>query len=440
MIEKGTSKDLKLIYTPSGENNCWGDDSEIFISYTSSKVTIYHNGIPLAAGSEHKFFKKNVGDGTLTITANTESASWGDIGITVKGTPISNVGSCNNNGSGSTSGHKHNTTAPTTFNVVVYTITMSVQEKPWGGTWGTVEDQGSRSVNGETRQWYHLWKENENAIKANLIPSCLEEVVTDASFGNLGVSEGFIENLPLWKRISDSGLKEGITPTAFVGDVALPGTKAPKIDIMVNDILSIVWVPVDGGANKINLGSNPSDNGGGMRCFPEKDSPNANSVNSQINAKVTLVAPVPTDMWGTVHLAWFDPDNPLGPAAGGGAANTIHDNYGNIKFADPAMSTLTFKTATDTRYQSATMEFSDSSSNYSAHAGDNYIVAVHPNPGAAENYRFKMMVSHWSIRTTTACGRIWRKKSCEPRCSPSGGRFMWSVIPCHFRCLQVCQT
>jgi len=25
VIEKDTSKNLKLIYTPSGENNCWGD-------------------------------------------------------------------------------------------------------------------------------------------------------------------------------------------------------------------------------------------------------------------------------------------------------------------------------------------------------------------------------------------------------------------------------
>ena len=47
---------------------------------------------------------------------------------------------------------------------------IQTEEKPWGGNWSNPEDKGTRSVNGKNQQWYHLWSENENVVRAVLTP------------------------------------------------------------------------------------------------------------------------------------------------------------------------------------------------------------------------------------------------------------------------------
>ena len=193
------------------------------------------------------FHKKDLDDGELTITANDVSANWDEVAITVKGTPISGAGSCSNHGSANGSVHQHETTDPTTFNIVVYAITISAQEKPWGGPWGTVEDQGSRSVDGETRQWYHLWKVNENAIKAEVEPPFLAQEVTNTTFVGLATTDfepserAPAQTVPAWQEIlSGVDLYPGVTANAVAFGVELKGTQN-KYDIMVNDIVETEW-------------------------------------------------------------------------------------------------------------------------------------------------------------------------------------------------------
>ena len=92
-------------------------------------------------------------------------------------------------------------------------------------------------------------------------------------------------------------------------------------------------------------------------------------------------------MKGTLHLDWFDPANPIGslvePTTNG---HGTRDNYGSITLAP---TTLEFTSADNgVKHVLCTFEY-DANTKKSAHAGDNYIVAVHPNEGCVEKYRFE---------------------------------------------------
>ena len=300
-----------------------------------------------------------------------------------------------------------------------YRILIEANEQPWGGTWGVVEDKGTLSVDlGSTlttRPWYHLWSENASAVRVKTTPDWLEWTVTNVFYSHsildatgFSAGEGPVLspvagsiNLPdamKWKKVTENigtylKVKPTITVTAPGGVIELTGNLTPS-DIVVNKIAKVEWTPIDGSTNKIKLGTNPTDNGSGERCFPEKDSPDG-TVNDQIDAKVSLTLPVPPNMWGTVHLAWFDPKNPKGSlktlTSGNNKANTIRDNHGTVQFVNSP--TLTFQTATNVQYLPARLKFvKDPVTNpsaYAAHAGDNYIVAAHPNSGVANKYRFQ---------------------------------------------------
>ena len=68
------------------------------------------------------------------------------------------------------------------ISLTAYRIGIEVQEKPWGGEWGTPEDNGARTIYDKDRPWYHLWTVNENAIRATVQPQCLVDMVEDTSF------------------------------------------------------------------------------------------------------------------------------------------------------------------------------------------------------------------------------------------------------------------
>ena len=153
----------------------------------------------------------------------------------------------------------------------------------------------------------------------------------------------------------------------------VPSAKQPKV--AVTAIQSVVW---DQGQDCwIRFEDDPLN--GGKRCFPEENV--YGTLNNTLYAKVTLAQQIPVGMEGTVYIAWFDPDNPIGstitPSSYG--ANTVRDNHGSITLNKTK---LTFNTQQGTLVQSALATFP------SAHAGDNYIIAAHPNAGIPNTFRF----------------------------------------------------
>jgi len=223
------------------------------------------------------------------------------------------------------------------------------------GDWNVPEDKGTRLVNGKTHQWYHLWQENDNAIRAIIEPVCLAPHVSDTCFCNLSTDNFATPSTPLpmdntkapWKKVTASTDEYSSIKTSVYfgsgscGGGCTSGTPVP-VDTMLNAIQSVVWETVEGleSGGAIKLGDNPNDDG--KCCFPEKDAPNG-TLHNEINIKVMLNAAIPPPMKGTLHLAWFDPDNPIGslvePTTNG---DGTRDNYGSITLAP---TTLEFTSA-----------------------------------------------------------------------------------------------
>ena len=132
--------------------------------------------------------------------------------------------------------------------------------------------------------------------------------------------------------------------------------------------------------------------GGGQRCFPEKDL--SGNLNNLIAVGVSLLAAIPAGMTGTVHLAWFDPNNPKGSTKTPGSnwANTVRDNHGVISFV--TSSTLAFTGGVITMF--ATMKIDP------AHAGDNYIVTAHPREGIQVNRNWRLHTDGKTVEYPTA--------------------------------------
>ena len=109
----------------------------------------------------------------------------------------------------------------------------------------------------------------------------------------------------------------------------------------------------------------------------------------KVEARITVSQTIPDDMWGNVYVAWFDPDNPQGstktPATNGPGTR---DNHGSIKISDNNPC-VTFDA--NTNHKGRGFQFIPISGGvgHAAHAGDNYIVAAHPNSGVANKYRFQ---------------------------------------------------
>ena len=125
------------------------------------------------------------------------------------------------------------------------------------------------------------------------------------------------------------------------------------------------------------------------RCPPEQASPSS-PIYDEVDARVTLTYAIPAGMTGTVHIDWFDPDNPRGstivPNHNGLGKR---DNHGSIKSSDNN-NCVTFKVG-DGLYKnkgfeiiSAPADPNDPASAIYPHAGDNYIVAAHPNAGVVQ--------------------------------------------------------
>jgi len=128
----------------------------------------------------------------LYLIADTASHTWNTIWVGADAYPHSGSStSCSASSAHSSLYHDND-------RGTAYTIGIAVMEKPWGAPfcngsegssgsystsggsctdycngWDSPEDQGTRPINGETRRWYHLWDENDNAIRAKVEPDDL---------------------------------------------------------------------------------------------------------------------------------------------------------------------------------------------------------------------------------------------------------------------------
>ena len=149
----------------------------------------------------------------------------------------------------------------------------------------------------------------------------------------------------------------------------------------------------------VQLGTNPVDNGGGLRCFPEQSEPGGD-VHNEILAVVTLTAPVPSGMMASIHQKCVDPDNKLGFGgdpndtldASGNTVPVPNDNYGNASY----WPNITILGGDNFGVSLVTIT--------SAHAGNNYKMAVHPNNGVLAKGIFAndaVTFGIWDTPTTT---------------------------------------
>ena len=184
--------------------------------------------------------------------------------------------------------------------------------------------------------------------------------------------------------------------------------------IGVEDVESIIWETIDGDTNAIQLGDNPMANGGEKRCFPERDAPEGN-LNNELYAKVSLAAPIPEGMEGTVFLRRFDPDNPLEidntdpenddekrPDDNNGTGGFVSVGSGGTESIVPA-GMLTFNE--EESEKTVLFRFSP------AHAGDNFVVAAHPNNGITNKYVFETLAQQTATGVGTAGRTLLYPKS-----------------------------
>ena len=206
---------------------------------------------------------------------------------------------------------------------------------------------------------------------------------------------------------SGSGSGSGSGSTSYYTcpcecSAALPGplqVTQNAVDVVVNNIASVTWEPVDGWEeNKIRL----AGYGTGQRCFPEKRFP-SDGVNDKINVRVALALAIPQDMHCDVYLKLFDPDNPLDidkndwPALGSLLATqgNPNDNWGEYEIPYFGTDKTEFIEGEGDPKLHTVMEFNSGEQMLrktihiiSAHAGNDYIVAAHPNEDVTEKYIF----------------------------------------------------
>ncbi|MGN0911665.1 MAG: hypothetical protein ACI4NV_09680, partial [Thermoguttaceae bacterium] len=122
-----------------------------------------------------------------------------------------------------------------------------------------------------------------------------------------------------------------------------------------------------------------SDGSNGYKAFVEQPlNTSTGALNPEKNiatARVTLAVQLPVGMTATVYVDWFDPDNPIDSTiTASGYGKGKRDNHGTI--SQISSNVLTFDAQTNTRLLTLTID--------GGYAGDNYILAAHPNFGVME--------------------------------------------------------
>ena len=129
-----------------------------------------------------------------------------------------------------------------------------------------------------------------------------------------------------------------------------------------------------------------------------------------VRVKVELGAAVPEGMTGTLHLAWYDPNDTLANVSSNPPTYMGHgarDNAASLSAAGGNLPGFTLEFATDgptetsDSVQKAYLAIDD------ARYGDNFIVVAHPNEGIAETFEFRANDSQQLVLMRPANTGLW---------------------------------
>jgi hypothetical protein len=325
-------------------------------------------------------------------------------------------------------------TCAMTFNIYTVSVTgFTVEERAWGeGTgengWHTVEDVGA--------DWAVLWQENEyrwtpivsgipedyivyvewhavawaNRDSAGLTTSGQNKTLFATGGTSCGLGSG--DNCGTGDPDPDDYRATG-TPS-ITGEVAIipvvqfdteelhhytsgsaklhwtnksPTEDRPKLGVTA--IASVEWLTRQNSETRNPGTSTAADlakletDSDGYRTFPEQTSPTSPNYD-KVEVRVTLVEAIPSGMTGSVYFKIFDPKNVQAITNPTVFLPNPDDNYGAMECSDGNYC-MTF-TSADSQYNG--FYKAKGFQITSAHAGDNYIVATHPNAAGVAAYRF----------------------------------------------------
>ena len=296
--------------------------------------------------------------------------------------------------------------------VGVVEVKLVVEEKVWGPNWlnptagWAIPEDRDVASDPDPPLWYVLWTTDQHKYKVTVNPTDVVSGVTingpagSVTNPSAGVWEKIITS-PSVARHSD--LKAIVSFTGG-GSIA-----SDPVDVSIHAIQSIQWLSRS--ASGTRGAGTPAEahlakleaHGGAYRTFPEKTEPSPTSPNyDKAEARVTITPAIPTDMEGTVHVALFDPNNPIGsteiPTTDG---HGVRDNHGSMSVSD-GNNVVTLNAGETIKSKGFAIS--------PAHAGDNYIVAVHPKAGIASQYVF---VDEQHHNTSNYYGTIGQTLLCQ---------------------------
>ena len=311
-------------------------------------------------------------------------------------------------------------------------IGYQVVEKTYGSNiWNSVYDSGGFESNSSDAPWMMLWHENQYRWKPifenNVAPqnyqingvyfSSRDKETTDpylgfagnsytpaptsggASIGNLPESDwpyaigtpAYYGEKDIDVTVSISGFNLHQQGTFYIGynsctlDLNHSNSATQQQQrVALNRVYNVSWKAVDSN-NAIRLGEDPNDNTQ-YRCFPEKYFPDSLLPHHQTNVSVRIFSQIPTGMHGTVFANYFDPLNRYGSDKeivasylnGVRKYSGSRDNNGSVTALNEnecALELVFTNSDTNSGKTQKTFSFTFEVAN----AGDNYIIAVHPN-------------------------------------------------------------
>jgi len=259
----------------TSEGECWNDDSTIVFNYSGAQL-YFEDDEPVVAGESYPF----TGELSLYLIATNPSNLNG---VFVGATAYTNCNLWSSSGSTSTSGGSstniHYCNPPHCSSsdwATAYSICIEVLEKEWGTEYDCECDcssggscnfdpnyeppynwyppeSGMFDINGEELECYVLWKENDYAIRASIVPQWLADGAVDSSFDYIPTEEfGESESppsenaKPRWKKIITVGKYIGVVATVTVattsGEVSLTDTKNPANFVPGEYLPVTIWI------------------------------------------------------------------------------------------------------------------------------------------------------------------------------------------------------
>ncbi len=307
---------------------------------------------------------------------------------------------------------------PVSWTVLMHVVAVegyTVQEQAWGETtWDAPEDQGD--------DWALLWRSNDYRWLAK---TTFDGLVTAAywTFAMMTVDSSRDRwAYDMTKSLGDIPVDPIVTfggdtlyfQTLNVAHVGLKHADAPSAEqrqIAMTEIESLEWeevawsreVEIEAHATSTGLAKLQKVGDEDYRVYPAygKLDPEGNPVepfqpadHNTVRVKVELAAGIPENMEGTLHLAWYDPDNTLANVPAAPPAKNGHgqrDNADGVELVEAGEPLPGFELTFTTAGVSPNSDWIQKSylAIPKARYGDNFIVAVHPNKVIVTQYEFR---------------------------------------------------